>query len=1111
MWKGDQNRLTPESSLSFIENVSGGAFVCAAHEDHRLFFVSDSLVSLFECKDLEDFFDFTGGTFEGMSRETSLSVIKKEVSLQIEVDHNMEGYVFYNIRTRKDHVRRVVNHWAMRKDPELGDVIYGMMYQHRFENTGSDFDSITGLYGKRKFRMQIASEVMNREGRTSPDFAIVYLNLVNFKLLNIDRGVAEGDACLKVMADILTDVFDNSVISRLSDDHFAVFTKYEKVMERTEEAERRFCESYGNRYNVIGKFGIYRFSLDSDFGIESSLSRAKVACDYIKYDTKTDIVEFSEELAEKVKTQEYVIGKIDEAIEKGWIKVYYQPVIRSLTRQLCSMESLVRWIDPEIGFLAPDQFISTLENERCIHKLDCYVVEQVCRCIHERMAARLPMVPVSVNFSRVDFQMCDMLEVVESIVEKYDIPRDYLHIEITESMIAADKELMEEIIKRFRKTGYEVWVDDFGSGYSSLTLLKDYRFDTLKMDMQFLADPFSEKSRSIMRSTVTMAKDIGMKTLAEGVETRKQFDFLREIGCGMIQGYYFGKPEPVEQVFAHMEEKGIQIEERKWRRFYETAASNVRVTDEPLEIVEFNGDNARNLFINRSYWEQIFVEKLDFDEIDRRLYQPGSPMMKKYLELADQAEKSGAPETFYYSAGGNFMRLNAVLLAKKENRRLFRCSIFNVTNDRNVSDRIRLESNLREINILFENVLMVNLEKNTVMPLLGRFQYIEAEDRSVNDLQESIRFIVEQSVFPTERKRCGDFLRSATLYDRVKASGQDYIEDLFRFRQSDGNYRWKEVFIILLPNSKGNEYIFCMKPYVDKMGDLNPREMDPEDKISETRIYANIWRSLVFSSDIKFYWKDKERRFLGASQSFLDYFGLDSADALIGKTDEELHWHVDNDQYIKREQEILDKGKRVIEDHGKCIVKGVVRDIVTSKIPLYVDNDIVGLAGYFVDGDESLARLKGIEQAMRTDDITGVMNSHAFVDAMIDFAEIYYERSADYGLILINNTRHHRVVESYGEAFANQVLRVAAQKIMDTAGSSCAVARPRGAVFAILAGIDAPGEIYELEKRLLTELNQINEVDGNSITVRIKTAAIARSESKVSDERMYELAFREVT
>ncbi len=186
------------------------------------------------------------------------------------------------------------------------------------------------------------------------------------------------------------------------------------------------------------------------------------------------------------KIANYVVSNIEKALENGWIKVYYQPVVRALTGQLCGAESLARWIDPEFGFLSPDKFIGALEESRQIHKLDCWIVKKVCSDISARINNGLNAVPVSINFSRLDLEATDMLKVLEDAVDEYDIPRDYIHIEITESMIVSDAEMMSAMIERFRNTGYEVWMDDFGSGYSSLTVLKDYNFDTLKLDMSFL-------------------------------------------------------------------------------------------------------------------------------------------------------------------------------------------------------------------------------------------------------------------------------------------------------------------------------------------------------------------------------------------------------------------------------------------------------------------------------------------------------------------------------------------------------------------------------------------------------------------------------------------------
>ena len=542
-------------SSSFVDRMEGGAFAFSADDEQKLVYVNDNLIRLFECKDADDLLAYVGGRLEGMIHDPAPSIILNEISRQVEESKNGSGYVFNNIKTKKGDVLRVVNHWTLVHDDDLGDVFYATIYLHRLDNAANDFDIVTGLLGKRKFDRYAAG--INRQFIEENDkmtFAVIYVNLVNFKLLNLERGVNEGNACLRKVAKVLGSVYGNAFVSRLSDDHFAVFTEYESSIDRTEQAIRTFAEDYGNRYNVILKFGIYRFEPNTDFYVETALSRAKMACDTVKKADKTDYAEYSSELAERVKTTEYVVGKIDEAIKNEWIRIYYQPVVRSLTGNACSMESLVRWIDPEIGFLAPDKFIGVLEEERCIYKLDCYVVEKVCRTIGERLKEGLPTVPASVNFSRVDFIMCDMLGVVEEAVKKHGVPREYLHIEITESMISSDEELMRKVIDDFRAAGYEIWMDDFGSGYSSLTLLKDYDFNTLKLDMRFLT-PLTDKSKSIIKSVVTMAKDIGMKTLAEGVETREQLDFLREIGCGLIQGYYYGRPEPVEDVFGHLEER----------------------------------------------------------------------------------------------------------------------------------------------------------------------------------------------------------------------------------------------------------------------------------------------------------------------------------------------------------------------------------------------------------------------------------------------------------------------------------------------------------------------------------------------------------------------------
>ncbi len=812
MADGQNNQLNDRFSEDFTARMVGGVFVCRAAGEHALLYVNQELLRMYECESEEEFLKYTGGTFDGMMETSQLQIVAKELNYQIHDAHAVFGYLFFNITTRFENLHRVVMHWTLVEDATDGMLFYGSVYLHMIDNMGVDFDAVTSLSGKKRLRRHIEEMLRQEVNVQIEDYAMLYINLVNFKLLNIEKGVAEGDKCLQVMAGILSRVFGDGFVARLSDDHFVVFCPYKGIFERTAEVERIFGETYGNLFNVNGKFGIYRFRSEAKVDVESALSLAKMACDYVKYNMNTDIAEYSVSLAEKIRTSEYVVGKIDDAIENRWIKVYYQPVIRSLTGCLCGFESLVRWIDPVVGFLPPDRFISTLEKERCIHKLDVYMVERVCESLHERMSQGLPVVPVSVNFSRLDFLLCDMLTIVEDIVKRYGIPREYIHIEITESMIASDEELMHRVVDQFREAGYQIWMDDFGSGYSSLTVLKDFQFDTLKMDMRFLTS-FTEKSRSIMRSTIVMAKNIGMRTLAEGVETKEQFDFLSSIGCGMIQGYYFGRPEPLEDVFRHLEEKGIAIEQPEWRAFYETAGFHAILTDVPLEIVEDDGREFRTLFMNSGFRRQIDEEELDLAALDRKIYHTHSPLLKKYREFANQMESSGRRETFYYTCKGSYMRFEGEVLAHCGTHYIIEATITNLDLDRDKGERERLDVKLRDMNLIFDNIILGNLSGNTLVPILGRFKYFEADGSNSIKLAESIESLVCNRVMPEDRERCMRFMDVSTIRSRIETNGSGYVESVFRILEDGDGYVPMEFCIMLVPGTEANEYLFATKKY----------------------------------------------------------------------------------------------------------------------------------------------------------------------------------------------------------------------------------------------------------------------------------------------------------
>ena len=243
---------------------------------------------------------------------------------------------------------------------------------------------------------------------------------------------------------------------------------------------------------------------------------------------------------------EEVLEKFPSALKAGEFAVYYQPQFSHSTGRLIGSEALVRWISPEHGIVPPLDFIPVLEENRRIPELDAYVFEQVCRFLRKMLDKNLSVVRISVNLSRCDVIEPDFIQRLEEIRQKYKIPSNLIHIEITETMIVHGAKVVMNSVDQFHALNYKVEMDDFGSGYSSLAALKDIRFDVLKLDMNFIPDGAIGDHRGgiILSSVVRMAKWLKLPVIAEGVETVEQADFLRSIGCDYVQGYLYSKPMP---------------------------------------------------------------------------------------------------------------------------------------------------------------------------------------------------------------------------------------------------------------------------------------------------------------------------------------------------------------------------------------------------------------------------------------------------------------------------------------------------------------------------------------------------------------------------------------
>ena len=409
----------------------------------------------------------------------------------------------------------------------------------RIRNT----DETTGLMSGEYFRMKL-NDLVNSEQKTG--YAICYYNIVHFTAYNEKNGFEAGNTLLREVGSVLRKVHQhNALVARLSDDHFAVCAPKEKI-----ESEVKLIHGLvrgiqmGAGVEIIT--GIYYFKQE-DTEPRLCIDRAKYACDTLKSTAPLPYRTYDKELDDKVKRERYIVENIDKALAYGHIEVYYQPIISAISGKVINCEALARWNDPVYGMISPTDFVEILEQHYKIHKLDQHVIRKVCQDLNELKGGGYNTVPVSVNLSRRDMQMMDAVSYVDTTLKTYNISKDMIIIEITETAIADDVNYMLAQMARFREAGYKVWLDDFGSGYSSLNILKDFEFDGIKLDMLFLRS-FNSRSQQIVGSLINMSKSLSISVLAEGVENEEQLGFLKDIGCDKAQGYLISRPEPIATI-----------------------------------------------------------------------------------------------------------------------------------------------------------------------------------------------------------------------------------------------------------------------------------------------------------------------------------------------------------------------------------------------------------------------------------------------------------------------------------------------------------------------------------------------------------------------------------
>lgn len=478
------------------------------------------------------------------------------------------------------------------------------------------YDQSTGVYNASTFFDETTQMINSNKGEP---YAFIRIDIYQFKVFKELFGNEQSNNLLINLASSLAMNVENGKYGRIEGDIFAVCIPASSI--DIQEFIKRITDCTQEKYDYFKinlYFGIY---IIKDLSVDISLicDRAAYAVESIKGSALRNFAYYDDEIRKKQLKVTEITNDMTDALANNEFIIYMQPVYDLETGNIKSAEALVRWKHPEKGLISPGIFIPIFEDNGFIVDLDYYVWEKVCKQVREWIDSGKTVIPVSVNVSRVNLYSPNFVQKIYNLVKKYDLPINLFRLEITESAYTINEEMLAELVKTLHSLGFIVLMDDFGSGYSSLNMLKNVPVDILKIDMKFLKDfEYSKKSASIIESIVRMANSLEIEVIAEGVETAAQLTYLRNIGSNMAQGFYFSKPVPVPELedLIHIK-KCVEIEDYQFNDFDVVFKSSNKLdaifggSVGTIGIVKVKDNLVRILKVNDSFFTLFKVDHCD--------------------------------------------------------------------------------------------------------------------------------------------------------------------------------------------------------------------------------------------------------------------------------------------------------------------------------------------------------------------------------------------------------------------------------------------------------------------------------------------------------------------
>ena len=664
---GEFERVT---DLKGYDNLPGGFFICKVDDPYSILYANNKILLFFECDNSNEFYVKTGGTLKGIVHESEFDSVLSSVDAQIKSSEDQMFRINYHIVTKNGTIKYLNSYGKLERDAENGPLLYVFAVEtnvdeYLFEKDQAD----SGAELKCFFQYTNNVFMSLKSASYSLLYSIIYVEFTHLRYFNVYYGIDAKNDLQKKIAAVIYGIFKGDCIAHISEDHYLICAESEGLIYKLEQAHDEMSK-IENAEMIRMKSGIYHLTKD-DISTSVDCDLARFACEFIRNDFDRFYCVYKPGLEKTEKFENYILDNIDSALESGQIEVYYQPIIRTLTGRVSGVEALARWNDPQKGFILPVHFISALENNGISYKIDNYMIDKVAAGLRKQIDEGQKIVPVSVNISRSDFAAIDPVKMVVDALEKYSLRHDLINVEISERAVTEDQIGIMEAVNRFHEANIKVVLDDYGSGYSSLNVLRDFDFDEIKIDMDLLHS-MGDRAKTIVLSTIKMAKELGVHTLAEGVETEEQLKFLKSVGCEKIQGYYYSEPQSMNAFYQHLADINIPSESKKISDFYDEVGLVDIMSNKAIALVIFDGIKFKRIYANAGF---LNIERSVLDDLAEsrptNKYLSDFPYGLDVIDTIYKAIETGVPQAKYFDSAAHQYVFSFTAIASCEDKYMF--------------------------------------------------------------------------------------------------------------------------------------------------------------------------------------------------------------------------------------------------------------------------------------------------------------------------------------------------------------------------------------------------------------------------------------------------------